>query len=142
MKARSAKLVERLLEGRSVREAGEDIGVSRRHAYRLLAEPGVRERLDEATEQMVQGATRTLRRGAERAAQVLVDMAEGRKWAEPGRVAACKAVLAAAGVAKGEESDRIKRAVEERLQQLVAEAEARALAGPPEPPRLLTSVGS
>jgi AcrR family transcriptional regulator len=140
MKARSAKLVEGLLEGRSVREVADEIGVSRRHAFRLLAEPGVRERLDQATEQMVQGATRTLRRGAESAAQMLIDMAEGRRWADPGRVSACKAILAAAGVAKGEESDRIKRAVEERLQQLVADAEARALATPPDPPRLLTAV--
>jgi hypothetical protein len=93
VKAKAAKLVELVIQGTSVRDAAEQLGVSRRHAFRLLSAPECRQAVDRAGREMARGATLRLQRGAENAAEALCGMADGTIRATSPRVAAARAVV-------------------------------------------------
>jgi hypothetical protein len=93
VKAKAAKLVELVIQGTSVREAAEQLQVSRRHAFRLLSAPGCRQAIDRAGREMARSATMRLQRGAEAAADALCEMAAGTVKATTPRVAAARAVI-------------------------------------------------
>jgi transposase len=93
VKAKAAKLVELVIQGTSVREAAEQLQVSRRHAFRLLSAPECRQAIDRAGREMARSATMRLQRGAEAAADALCEMAAGTVKATTPRVAAARAVI-------------------------------------------------
>ena len=73
------------------------LGMTARHVRRLMASERLRAALDAAAREGLRDATSVLGRGATRAARTLISMCDGTTLALPGRVAACRTVLEAAG---------------------------------------------
>jgi hypothetical protein len=91
--AKTSKLIELIVEGLSVSEAAKQIGVSRRHAYRLVSDPEAKAAIQRAARESAASAQVVLQRGAEESARALVSMGTGKMKATPARVAACRGVL-------------------------------------------------
>lgn len=92
-KAKQARVVELVIAGASVTEAAKEVGVSVRHAFRLIADPEARADITRAAQESAKAARLVLQRGGEEAARSLVQMSTGKVKATPARVAACRGVL-------------------------------------------------
>lgn len=111
---REARFAAALLDGATVAEAGELVGVSTRQAYRWRDRPQIRSALREGVRRTLDGVTAKLASASSMAVDVLTEMMADPSASRHVRTRAAAVVLSSA-------SKAIDRELDERLDALEAE---------------------